>query len=170
MKHTIVKLWRNCCILAQPNGCAKGSKQHGELPAKLRLVPKAVQGEAFWEAFVNFNLPVFLWIGNFILPCVLFFLFFLPSFPWFAKCSMWNFGGSNFNLFVVLKVHMTTLSSCGICAAKAVFYPWTMDALWNVLQFFLLVEFAYQQVKESSNSYLHSCIWSVLVFVITTVR
>lgn len=90
-------------------------------------------------------------------------------FPWFAKCSMWNFGGSDFNLFVVLKVHMTTLSSCGICAAKAVFYPWTMDALWNVLQFFLLVEFAYQQVRESSNSYLHICTWSVLVFVVTTV-
>lgn len=132
--------------------------------------PKQFKGKHFEKHFSTLTAQCFCEIGNFILPCVLFFLFFLPSFPWFAKCSMWNFGGSDFNLFVVLKVHMTTLSSCGICAAKAVFYPWTMDALWNVLQFFLLVEFAYQQVRESSNSYLHSCTWSVLVFVIATVR
>ena len=43
---------------------------------------------------------------------------------------------------------MTTASRSGTCVARVAFYPWIMVPLWNVYRCFLLVEFAYQQVRE----------------------
>lgn len=72
---------------------------------------------------------------------------------------LWYWWGYNINIVscsewflckpCMFQVPMTTGSRSGTCVARTAFYPWTMAPLLNVSKYFLLVEFAYQQVRHA---------------------